>query len=91
MKKTAVIVALSVALSGSAFAQHGGQSQNVPDPNFKQRKTQILMSINAQIKMIEMTKKCVQDAKDLKDLKICNEQRMKRMAERPGKHNEGDD
>jgi len=79
MKKAAIVVAISLALAGAAFAVDAGQYQNGPGPDFDQRKTEILKMLDERASRIQEEKDCVQAAKNHEDLKVCREKQREKM------------
>jgi hypothetical protein len=85
MKKALIAaVALSLVLAVSAFAADGGQPQNVPNPNFDQRKTEILKVLVERMTSLQEATNCIQEAKNNDDIKTCREKHRAEMKEMRG-------
>ena len=85
MKKALIAaVALSLVLAVSAFAADSGRPQNIPAPNFDQRKSDILKMLDERMAGLQEAKHCIEAAKNHDDIRTCREKHRAEMMEKRG-------
>ena len=86
MKRTVIAAgALSFAFATSVFAAEGGAPSNGQNPNFEQRKAEILARFNERETFLQQAISCIQAAQNYEDIKTCKEKHLSEMNSlRPG-------